>query len=541
MTLSRMSREFAYRSARSLYGVFKKILGPAVRSRPRLHQFLLAQKEAFKELLRPSVIVYKTPLEGAPLTLPAREPEAVSNHVPRSCLPGWLLEEWRDIHELEPELFPDSNIELHIITDFIRPSLVGRHYLDLCQLYGEKATHVLLVPWLKSGGADLVVLNYVKALTAHKMAGRVVVISTENADSPWAKKLPMEAQFIEFGKRYSHLSPEEQEKLLTRVFLQLPPSVIHNINSLLGYNIFIKYGKAITETSRLYACAFCEDITPEGRSIGYPVCFLPQCFDSLTAVLSDNQHILDKLRDIFGFEREKLFVHYQPMTSEKGKLQPRETFNKDSLDILWASRLDIQKRPDVLIKVAENCKTMPFTFHVYGSPVYGTSQREVKNFIDTLNALPNVRYYGPFDGLSSLPTERFDLFLYTSQWDGLPNVLLEAISLGLPVIASSTGGIPELISDGETGFIVDPFDNIDGYVDTLKKIHWDRSVLHVIAGNSLKLLESRHSWMKFNEELRKVPFYVADSGEVVLSEQTESKWQRSIFIKENQNGMQRMD
>lgn len=508
MTLSRTPREFAYRSARSLYRVFKKILGSAVRSRPRLHRFVVTVKEAVKELLRPPVIVRTTPLQSAPIAILGPAPEAVRNVVTQGHLPEWLVDEWREIHALEPELFPNPNIEFHVITDFIPPSLVGQHYLDLCELYGEKATHVLLVPWLKSGGADLVVLNYVKAFIGHKMTGRVVVISTENADSPWAKKLPIEAQFIEFGKRYSQLSPEEQEKLLTRLFLQLPPRVIHNINSLLGYNIFIKYGQAITENSRLYACAFCEDITPEGRSIGYPVCFLPQCFDSLTAVLSDNQHILNKLRDIFAFEREKLFVHYQPMTLEKGKLQPRETLNKSSLDILWASRLDIQKRPDVLIKIAEKCTEMPFTFHIYGSPVYGTSEHEVKNFIDSLNALPNVRYYGPFDGLPSLPTERFDLFLYTSQWDGLPNVLLEAVSLGLPVIASSTGGIPELISDGETGFIVSPFDNIDGYVDTLKKIHRDRSVLQGVADNALKLLKSRHSWDMFIENLKKAPDYV---------------------------------
>ncbi|MFZ2196831.1 MAG: glycosyltransferase, partial [Thermodesulfovibrionales bacterium] len=464
MNLNPATRDFAYRLARSVYGMAEKILGPAVRSRPRLHHFVLAQKEAFKHLLRPPVILVKTPL--APLTIPVQDPEAVPNHVPGSCLPGWLIEEWREIHELEPELFPDPNIEFHIITDFIRPSNVGRHYPELCELYGEMATHVLLVPWLKSGGADLVVLNYVKALTALKMGEKVVVISTENADSPWAKKLPAEVRFIEFGKRYWQLSPEEQEKLLTRLFLQFQPRVVHNINSLLGYNVFIKYGKALTETTRLYACAFCEDITPEGRSVGYPVCFLPQCFDSLTAVLSDNQHILDKLSDIFAFGREKLIVHYQPMTVDASRAVSRDARAKDSLEILWSSRLDIQKRPDILIKVAEKCKTMPFTFHVYGSPVHGTSEREVANFIDSLKALPNVRYYGPFDGLPSLPTELYDLLLYTSQWDGLPNVLLEAVSLGLPVIASDSGGVSELISNGVTGFIVSPFDNIDGYVDT---------------------------------------------------------------------------
>ncbi len=506
-------RKSVYNAARFIYMSIKNVFGPAVRSNPRIHRFALNVKAAVKELLRPPSAVYTPPLSAvAPAETewkPSPEPA-----FGRSGIPAWLVDEWKKIHALEPQLFPDLNIEFHVITDFIRESRVGRHYLDLCSLYGKNTSHVLLVPWLKSGGADLVVLNYVKALTSGGMADRVAVISTENADSPWAKKLPAGAQFVEFGKRYSHLSAEEQEKLLTRLFLQLRPRVVHNVNSLLGYNIFIKYGNAITEASRLYACAFCEDITPEGRSIGYPVCFLPRCFDSLTAVLSDNQHILGKLRDIFAFGKDKLFVHYQPMTVDKSRHVVRNTRSKDSLDILWASRLDIQKRPDVLIKVAERCKTMPFTFHVYGSPVYGTTEREVKKFIDSLNALPNVRYYGPFDGLTSLPTERFDLLLYTSQWDGLPNVLLEAVSLGLPVVASETGGISELIEDGKTGFTVTPFDNIDGYVDTLKKVNSDRAALKEAAGNALKLLESRHSWESFNEELKRVPSYFSDCVKV---------------------------
>jgi glycosyltransferase involved in cell wall biosynthesis len=505
-------REFVYRFARSFCLMLKKILRPAVRSHSRLHRFAVAMKEAVKELIRPPVVVYGTPLQSAPVTACESKPAAAYSYAPGIGLPGWLVDEWREIHELEPQLFPDLNIKVHMITDFISESRVGKHYLELCSLYGGQVSHVFLVPWLKSGGADLVVLNYVRALTDHKMDEKVVVISTENSDSPWAKKLPAETQFIEFGKRYSHLSPEEQEKLLARLFLQFAPRVIHNINSLLGYNIFIKYGKALAEFSRLYTSAFCEDITPEGRSIGYPVCFLPQCFDSLTAVLSDNQHILKNLRDIFAFKQEKLFMHYQPMTVEPANHKPRDTVNKDSLDILWASRLDIQKRPDILIKIAERCRDLSFTFHVYGAPVYGTSEHDVKTFIKSLNALPNVLYYGPFDGLPSLPTERYDIFLYTSQWDGLPNVLLEAASLGLPIIASATGGIPELIQDGKTGFLVSPFDNIEGYVDALKKIHKDRLVLQKIVENSSALIESRHSWEKFIEGIKKVPYYVSHNG-----------------------------
>jgi glycosyltransferase involved in cell wall biosynthesis len=40
------------------------------------------------------------------------------------------------------------------------------------------------------------------------------------------------------------------------------------------------------------------------------------------------------------------------------------------------------------------------------------------------------------------------LFLYTSNFDGLPNVLIEAAAAGLPIVSSDVGGIRELLGDG---------------------------------------------------------------------------------------------
>jgi glycosyltransferase involved in cell wall biosynthesis len=69
----------------------------------------------------------------------------------------------------------------------------------------------------------------------------------------------------------------------------------------------------------------------------------------------------------------------------------------------------------------------------------------------------SVNFLGErLDVAALLPT--FDVFVLPSLQEGLPNAILEAMAVGLPVVATRTGGVPEVVEDGVTGILIPPGD-----------------------------------------------------------------------------------
>src|SRR5262249_34664611 len=138
-------------------------------------------------------------------------------------------------------------------------------------------SHVFLVPWLRTGGADLEALNYIRLAAEHPAAAGVLVLVTDQSAYPWARLLPAGVKLVDFAKLAGGLSARAAQRLLGTFLVQLGPRVIHNLNSRLGYEVFEGYGPALRRVAGLYASAFCEDVTPAGKAVGYAVDQIPRC------------------------------------------------------------------------------------------------------------------------------------------------------------------------------------------------------------------------------------------------------------------------
>lgn len=89
-----------------------------------------------------------------------------------------------------------------------------------------------------------------------------------------------------------------------------------------------------------------------------------------------------------------------------------------------------------------------------------------------------------------------DIFVTTSLWEGLPYVILEAMMMSVPVLATNIPGNQDLITDGENGFLFEP-DNRNDAVAILRKLLGDAYYRRQIGKRGYEYIKANNSFDKF--------------------------------------------
>ena len=152
--------------------------------------------------------------------------------------------------------------------------------------------------------------------------------------------------------------------------------------------------------------------------------------------------------------REKLFEKYSP-----------PHFNKEGLGetylIGFAGYFYPEKNLETLIEAANLIFNLPtwrnkkIIFALIGC---GPLERSLKLRVSSYKLQDKILLLGVIPE-SWRYLKAFDIFAFPSKKEGLPYAILEAMAAGVPVVASDVGGIPEVIDDGVSGFLVKPSDH----------------------------------------------------------------------------------
>lgn len=150
---------------------------------------------------------------------------------------------------------------------------------------------------------------------------------------------------------------------------------------------------------------------------------------------------------------------------------------------IFAGRVVPEKGADVAIKVIA-CLKKDLPFYKFTLDIYGEGsseyRAELNKLVETIGVSDSVNFFGKVsrDYLKKIYKNYF-VFLCPSVWqEPLGVVVLEAMVCGVPVIASEVGGIPEMINNGKTGFLVPPCDP-EAISKIVKKIIEDNNGLYL--------------------------------------------------------------
>lgn len=125
-----------------------------------------------------------------------------------------------------------------------------------------------------------------------------------------------------------------------------------------------------------------------------------------------------------------------PKINDKSNI---DLFKNDKKNILSIARVSPPKRHDIFMQIARQLPEYNFIWIGNLKPVEDTP--------DNCHFVGNIPNAGTY-------CKKADLFILISDYEGLPMVVIEAMSQGVPVISSDVGGVHEIIKNGINGYVV---------------------------------------------------------------------------------------
>ncbi len=376
-----------------------------------------------------------------------------------------LLEQWEAANHIEPMIDPSPwNISNLTADMFPVSSTKAELYYELSMestaLHNSDKTCVFIAPWVTRGGADLILVNTIKAL--HRENYKIMLITTERGNIQWANKVnDYLCGNINIAEYKDKLLDYEVLELLSRFLINLKPKYFIGMHGNIEHKVAMFYNRQISENTHIFVHKFSLPKILHGIRIESPLKF----YDTINSnnnvtVITDCKATIKDHKDIYGYGEDKFRLLTMPIPLHSQRIK---SYRKEQKKIFWAGRISSDKLINEIIEIGNKVYDQGIQMYIYGT----INKDNHEEYSELLENSQKVEYKGPFDSFDEIPVQDYDLMLFASISEGMPNIILEAIGANIFVVASNVGGIGEVI-DSTNGSLVNNILNVDEYVSAIK-------------------------------------------------------------------------
>lgn len=323
-----------------------------------------------------------------------------------------------------------------------------------------------LAPWIDFGGTDKNTIDWFRRIDRERFAP--YLIATQASEN---RRLDEIAEFAEeIWVLPDLMGAEEMPAFILDFIVSRRVQVVHVMNSRLAFDLL----PDLTGIAHAPGIVVQLHVEEADRS-GY-VRYVTTRYGNLVDRFSVTSNHLAAAVEGYGVPSERIEVVYIGVDAEEEfspeRVEPIEGLEPGALHVLFPARIVQQKDPLLMVEVAAALRDrgVDFQIHVLGE---GELEAAVRARVAELELGDRVKLHPP----TATPQRWYaasDAVLLTSEFEGVPAVVFEAMAMGLPVVASALPGNVELLGESYEG-LVEPRDSIERYVEELEKLARDRT------------------------------------------------------------------
>lgn len=222
---------------------------------------------------------------------------------------------------------------------------------------------------------------------------------------------------------------------------------------------------------------------------------------SVSLVVVNAQNIAASLSESRGAPSEKIKVIYNGL-EDKPSVAINASESPRQIVLGCVARMDKGKGVlllfDAFVKLAKNHPEIRLVLAGQGD-----ASAELFRRTERLCLQNKVQMLGHYEGDKVALLASFDIFIFPSLWEGLPYSIIEALRSACVIVTTRVGGIPEAVTDGVEGVLIQP-GSTDEIVAAVEKLIANQKMCEMLARNARLKFEREFTLPKMHLRVRKV-------------------------------------